>query len=407
MSPSMTLRFPWLDTHPFLNFDFNATELGPESWILLGECSSKIQHVCGVPLEPDTSARLYSIYLAKGAHATTAIEGNTLSEEDVQKMLDSNLTLPKSQSYLGQEVENVVQAYNYLIAKIVEGEPAAVTPDHLKLMNFMTLATLPDLGEGIEPGVYRPHRVTVGDYLAPSAEYNEDLIQRLCTWMNSPEWNNVVGSEFVVTILKAIVAHLYLAWIHPFGDGNGRTARLLEFDMLTRSGVPPASAHLLSDHYNRTRAAYYRALSRARQDAKHFIRYAIQGFADGLREQLKVIREQQMNVAYTHFVVSHFEKLPDSLATRRRRDICLALAFEPEPVPFHRISQLTEKLSRHYARRTPRTLVRDLHSLYGAQFVRIDGGMISANWNRVLAFLPVVHKTATNSKPVPAGRASS
>jgi hypothetical protein len=64
-------------------------------------------------------------------------------------------------------------------------------------------------------------------------------------------------------ILKAIMAHLYLAWIHPFGDGNGRTARLLEFHILLEAGVPLPVAHLLSDHSNRTRAEYYRQLDRA------------------------------------------------------------------------------------------------------------------------------------------------
>ena len=45
-------------------------------------------------------------------------------------------------------------------------------------------------------------------------------------------------------ILKATLAHLYIAWIHPFGDGNGRTARLVEFMLLSRAGVPSPSAHL-------------------------------------------------------------------------------------------------------------------------------------------------------------------
>lgn len=54
-------------------------------------------------------------------------------------------------------------------------------------------------------------------------------------------------------IFKAVVAHLYLAWIHPVGDGNGRTARLVEFQILLSSGVPSPAAHLLSNHYNQTR----------------------------------------------------------------------------------------------------------------------------------------------------------
>ena len=49
-------------------------------------------------------------------------------------------------------------------------------------------------------------------------------------------------------ILKAIFAHLYLVWIHPFGDGNGRTARLLEFHILTAASLPYPVTHLLSNY---------------------------------------------------------------------------------------------------------------------------------------------------------------
>lgn len=65
-----------------------------------------------------------------------------------------------------------------------------------------------------------------------------------------------------MAILKAIAAHLYLAWIHPF-DGNGRTARLMELRLLLAAGVTTPATHLLSNHYNLTRGEYYRQLDAA------------------------------------------------------------------------------------------------------------------------------------------------
>src|SRR4030065_2907005 len=90
-------------------------------------------------------------------------------------------------------------------------------------------------------------------------------------------------------IIKAVIAHLYFEWIHPFGDGNGRTGRLVEFQILVSSGVPPPAAPLLSNHYNLTRSAYYRELnlaSRSGGDVIPFVCYAAEGFVDGLREQI-------------------------------------------------------------------------------------------------------------------------
>src|SRR3954471_974864 len=83
---------------------------------------------------------------------------------------------------------------------------------------------------------------------------------------------------FTFAILKAVLAHLYIAWIHPFGDGNGRTARLIEFELMVRAGVPLPAAHLLSDHYNRTRAVYYIELDKTSHghfELEPFVRYAL------------------------------------------------------------------------------------------------------------------------------------
>jgi hypothetical protein len=50
------------------------------------------------------------MYLAKGAHATTAIEGNTLTEEQVRARMEKQLSLPPSQEYMGKEVDNIIHA---------------------------------------------------------------------------------------------------------------------------------------------------------------------------------------------------------------------------------------------------------------------------------------------------------
>ena len=102
-------------------------------------------------------------------------------------------------------------------------------------------------------------------------------------------------------ILKATLAHLYIAWIHPYGDGNGRTARLVEFMLLARAGIPFPSAHLMSSHFNLTRNRYYRELDRSsrvsgrgggndRGDAFGFVEDAVQGFVDGLADQMPLRR---------------------------------------------------------------------------------------------------------------------
>ena len=93
-------------THPWLRFmvRLDAATAPPDLWMLLGEAASKCDHIAGVPLKPETADRLHKLYLAKGVRATTAIEGNSLSEEEVIGRLDGSLHLPPSKEYLGKEI---------------------------------------------------------------------------------------------------------------------------------------------------------------------------------------------------------------------------------------------------------------------------------------------------------------
>ena len=63
----------------------------------------------------------------------------------------------------------------------------------------------------------------------------------MCEWLNGSAFSGDGAMRIPVAIIKASLAHLYLAWIHPFGDGNGRTARLCEFLVLVTSGVPTSA----------------------------------------------------------------------------------------------------------------------------------------------------------------------
>ena len=91
-------------THPWINFQIDLRKAPYTLWLLLGEAQSNCQHIAGVPLTPDAAEKLYELYLAKGVHATTSIEGNTLTEEQVRQQIEGHLKLPKSQEYMAEEL---------------------------------------------------------------------------------------------------------------------------------------------------------------------------------------------------------------------------------------------------------------------------------------------------------------
>ena len=91
------------NTHPWIKFKFEVDTRDYRFWLDMGEVSSKCEHLSGVPLGPDIAKKLNEIFLAKGVLATTAIEGNTLNEEQVLKQVENGtLELPPSQEYLKQ-----------------------------------------------------------------------------------------------------------------------------------------------------------------------------------------------------------------------------------------------------------------------------------------------------------------
>src|SRR5438477_4668629 len=98
----------YTQSHPWLTFEADFSRAPIELWVMLGECQSKCEHLAGMPLRPDVAARLYQVYLAKGVHSTTAIEGNTLTEAEVLAQLQGELDVAPSRAYLQREVENMI-----------------------------------------------------------------------------------------------------------------------------------------------------------------------------------------------------------------------------------------------------------------------------------------------------------
>src|SRR6266498_1302349 len=198
------------ETHPWITFQLDLTELDHMTWLLLGEAISKCDHIAGVPLQPEVAALLNMVYLTKGIHATTQIEGNTLSEEQVGRRINKELELPSSQEYLGQEIDNILEAYNTVDDDVTEGRQLEITPERVEWFNEIVLKDLP-LGEGVAPGKIRDSSVLIGSvYRGAPAEDCEYLLERLCQELN--HWRNTVPAEWrkATAIILAIMAHLYL-----------------------------------------------------------------------------------------------------------------------------------------------------------------------------------------------------
>lgn len=387
----------YLKTHPWITFRVNLADrvIPSDFWILLGEAKSKCEHLANAPLLPDLAKHLHQISLIKGVRGTVAIEGNTLSEDQIQQQINGTLTLPPSQEYLATEVRNVIQAVNDIAQRVAREEITVLSVELIKEFNQNVLKGL-ELGEGIVPGQIRASSFGVAHYRGAPASECQHLLERLCAWLNGPDFESPPGGQdktLITAIIKAILAHLYIEWIHPFGDGNGRTGRLLEFVILINAGVPSPAAHLLSNHYNLTRTEYYRQLdlsSRSNGNVVPFLHYAIQGFVDGLREHLEAVRYQQWQLTWVNHVFDSF-KGKSSPSDDRRRHLVLDMSKDHQLIPLNQLTEISPRVATAYATKTQKTLLRDLKTLMGLDLIESKDGGYKTKIGKVIALLPYRH----------------
>ncbi len=385
-------RRSYQGSHPWITFELDLRRAGPELWMLLAEARATCGQVAMAPLRPQTADELHRLFIAKGVAGTTAIEGNTLTEDEVRQIIEGKLRLPPSREYLHREVLNVIAACDEITTLVLSANGLVLTPELVLHFNALVLNGL-SLEEGAVPGELRTYSVGVLRYKAPPAEDCHHLLERLCSWLADGLSWSFRDRETELAFLKAILGHLYVAWIHPFGDGNGRTARLVELSILLSSGIPTPAAHLLSNHYNLTRSEYYRQLdatSKSGGDVLPFIQYALQGLVDGLREQLRIIGLEQQDIAWRNFVYEVFRQKVKGMkpADQRRRQIVLDLSRITKPVLKSEIMTLTPELMGHFAGKTLKTLSRDLNELLAMDLIRQAPGGYVARRERILAFVP-------------------
>ena len=406
----------YASTHPWIDFDARfVNDLSPESWMLLGKADALCAELAGTPLKPAVAHRLSELTLIRGAQATVAIEGNTLTQEQVAGIRAGTYSAPPSRAYQEREVQNILRAFERLDAVVTEGDGSRLSADLICELNHWVLDGV-DPDADTSPGSIRTHSVVVGSYVGAPARDCLYLLEQLADWLDGetfrpPLHPGTASSSahpgtaradiesggpaddpiaFARCIASALLAHLYIAWIHPFADGNGRTARLLEYLILARSGmVPLPAANLMANHFNLTRDRYYRRLDAAsrERDTAGFLAYGIEGLVDGLVEHTDAVREQHLALAWESYVNEVMSQFPTSPASERQQALLMALP-PGGTVAKANLAGLTPWLAQVYARAGPRTLARDLNRLEGAGLIDVSKEGISARIDLMSAFLP-------------------
>jgi Fic family protein len=239
------------------------------------------------------SARLIS------THYSTQIEGNRLTQQQVAEVLHGG-TFPNRERD-ESEVKNYFHALDFLDT-LINSKTRAIKERDLQTLHGLVMDGKP------RPTPYRDGQNVIRDsgtgrivYMPPEAKDVAELMGELMRWIN----NEINQTDLPMPIIAAI-AHYQFATIHPYYDGNGRTARLLTNLVLHKSGYGLKGVYSLEEYYARNLAGYYQALSigeshnyyfgRADADISPWIIYFCQGMADAFAKvRLKATQAAQQS----------------------------------------------------------------------------------------------------------------
>lgn len=210
----------------------------------------------------------------RNVHASTAIEGNPLTLEQV-RALEEGRPLAAADQRSQREVLNYFAGLRYLeknaTKKIIRHEEV------LELHRILA-DTVMDQGEA---GRYRSIAVRVGRYVPPAPGDVSGLMMELLDW-----WNKKGG--VYSPVISSAILHYRFESIHPFADGNGRTGRALALWELYRRGFDTHHVFSVDEYYWEDRPRYYAALEAVRKQGEDLTQW-LEYSAEGLRKTLESV----------------------------------------------------------------------------------------------------------------------
>ena len=220
---------------------------------------------------------------SRNVHASTAIEGNPLTLEQVRALEDGR-ELAAADLRSSREVLNYFAGLRH-----VEKHAGKSVIRHEDIFELHRILAGGVMDQG-EAGHYRSIAVRVGRHVPPAAGDVSGLMFELLEW-----WNRKSGE--LSPVLSSAILHYRFEHVHPFADGNGRTGRALALWELYRRGFDTHHIFSVDEYYWEDRPGYYAALDAVRvagEDLSGWLEYC----AEGLRQTLERVwmRVRALNV---------------------------------------------------------------------------------------------------------------
>ena len=189
----------------------------------------ELEYLRRLQLTGDTPAPLFfqlkTIFHLLESLGSARIEGNHTTLADY---IEAKLNGPASRTDAIREIENIESAMDYLESAVKPGD--AITHQLVRELHALTVEGLEREGDRT-PGAYRSGNVQIAGagHVPPDVMQVQSLMDELLAFVNAPD-----APKY--DLLKTALAHHRFAWVHPFGNGNGRVVRLFTYALLLKYG---------------------------------------------------------------------------------------------------------------------------------------------------------------------------
>ncbi len=296
-------------------FDFRFQLDSSKLAALLTRIEGRKEAAMSLPLFSEWKTGLDTLNRIRAVHGSTALEGNTWSEDQVRRFIQGDAVLdPESRDL--RQVQNADAAQRWVRERF---GPGSDPPRRDELLRMHELITHQSDETNNVPGRLRAHGVHVGTRALGGVHIGAPH-QELTTLMD--EFTRFLNSGALRRehpVVRALLVHFFLVTIHPFGDGNGRVSRLVEAAILYRNGYNVHGFYGLSNYFYRNGEDYKRKLqeSRRRQpfDVTPFVLFGLEGFEAELKGINNFIKTKMTRLMYRDLIT----KALDQRSGKRRR----------------------------------------------------------------------------------------
>jgi len=332
-------------------------------------------------LVPSWEAKFRDDAFTRTVHYGTKIEGNDLTEEQARQVVrledyvDSD-EVAKRTGMLARE-RDIQEVINYRnVTDWIDKQRSPkygdlITEKTLKTLHRLTVYKLIDEGY---TGTFRDKQVVVHSasnsgvvFRPPVAVEIPYLITDFFSWVHSSQ------AKAVHPLLRAAITHYQLVYIHPFIEGNGRTARALASLMLYTLDYDFKRFFSLEQYFDSDVDAYYQALLSVQQNPGQDLTYWLEYFCYGVAIELEKIREQVQKLSRD---LKLKKQLGRQVALSERQIILLEFFQQQDSISSDDAQKLLPQVSVD-------TILRDLKDLITKGIIKKQGVTKGATYNLV------------------------